>query len=214
VNDEIRFYQEPAFIWISLFVFPPLGIILLWACRLYDFMMRLIISVFFLALFRINALTSVAIVLIVILLLLEWARPFLTRVSQEEVNEESFDNLETYDETDLKGAVESLFIKGGYQIEKIDEQKAITVVATKAWKRCGIYIHQSEEPLVKDQVEQFHRALVAYQLNRGIIIVTTDYSVYAEETASKLDIQLWNKELLIDKLSQQLIRLEYIERNN
>ncbi len=50
-NQVVKFYQKNWFIWLSLFLFAPLGIILLWANKKYSKSVRIVFSVIFSLLF-------------------------------------------------------------------------------------------------------------------------------------------------------------------
>jgi hypothetical protein len=213
MDYEPRFYHRPLFVWMSLLIFPPMGIFFLWYYKHYSFITRVIISVFFFSVFRFNVFFSAAIVLILVLGITNMHDLFLRRrpIMREEEEEAEQEILQIIkenliDQMDFQAFIKlirTLFTKMGYETRLNSDfhPKGIHFFLKYNKREYGVQV-QFDHDLYKEQVLEMVDGLDYYQLKKGIIITKYDYTNYAKETAEKVGIHLWNRKHLLYKLKQ------------
>jgi hypothetical protein len=199
------FYQRPLFMWLLIFVFPPIGIFCLWMYKHYNFIIRCLITVFFFNAFRFNTFISLTIIVIVIVSLLDMHHQVVNKAqisktieAPVEVKPIDFSQLNMVEFSEL---CQQVFINGDYQVVASDAKLELDFIIKLGFKSWGVkLIHQAD--ILRQDVSGFAYHLAEHNLKQGILITSLDYSLYASELSDQLNIILWNQAILNAKLAQ------------
>lgn len=126
------------------------------------------------------------------------------------IKEENEDEKIAIEDIDLMTGYEfeeficKLFIKQGYKAEltKKSNDQGIDIIVKRDNKRIGIQTKRYSEKVGNTAIQEVVAGLSFYNLEKGIVVTNSFFTKSAEELANANNILLWNRERLIQKISE------------
>lgn len=207
------FFATPLFAWVLLFTFTPVGVICLWVFKHHHFIIRFILTLYFIQRFRMNLFVAVFLLVISFYQYLTAHHRYLFRfigLTKTETKPKPMDiELEEWLQLN-KDDYYKIIKEVGFNLEYDVKDQPNGLILKNDRETIGILFYW-DQTIERIDVLKIADQMMEYEWDIGVMFTNQSYTLYALETTEKLEcIHLYTlKELyqLInkDEWSQSLV---------
>lgn len=193
-------YALPLFTWLLLLLATPIGVFFLWYHKHYHLLTRLLITLFFLPLLKVNLIVSLVLVVMIFLQLLGSSNDALEKLwlEREKLNEPlmvhepyTIDALMALNEEDLTQLIKQLFLSLNYR-EHRQTMLFKGLMFKKGAKETGVLLI-NDGPITKEHVVRALHLISDGTCDHMILFSRESMTLYAEEFSENFPpVSLWS----------------------